>query len=253
MIREIYTNAGGLCCADADCTAVGTSKIMGGLVKIFLIILLLFCAVDAGAAEKVFVTDKLQVNIRSGQGTDFKIVNRLSSGASMTRLENNPTTGYSKVRMKNGQVGWILTRFLSEKPVARWLLNSATEKLNRIEEENGLLKQNLEALRAESTQTEVNNKALGKRSEQLKQEVENIRKTAGSALSIQRQRDQLQERVIGLERELQKMRRDKESLEDSTSQDWFMIGAAVLFAGVVVGLILPRISWRRKTSSWDSF
>jgi SH3 domain protein len=52
---------------------------------------------------------------------------------------------------------------------------------------------------------------------------------------------------------MQTVSHEKQTLEESTSQDWFLIGAGVLLGGIILGLILPRISWRRKTSSWDSF
>ncbi|NJD05784.1 MAG: TIGR04211 family SH3 domain-containing protein, partial [Methylococcaceae bacterium] len=69
---------------------------------------------------------------------------------------------------------------------------------------------------------------------------------------IQAERDQLQETVINLQRDLESLKRAKQAQEADVRQNWFMIGAGVLFSGVLLGLILPRMSWRKR-SSWDSF
>ena len=214
---------------------------------------LFFVAFVAKAETPVYVTDQIHVMVRSGEGTKFKIINRLPTGAVLTLLEKNPESGYTKVRLKNDQEGWILSRYLTDKPVAQWVLKSTRKRLARIEKENISVRAQLKTLKTEHTATRSNNKNLATQSQQLQSELSDIRQTAGNALQIQKQRDQYQERVINLERELQKVKRNKQALEDSTEQDWFMIGAGVLLAGIVLGLILPQISWRRKTSSWDSF
>ena len=221
--------------------------------KNFLALLLFFVALMAKAETPIYVTDQIRVMVRSGEGIEFQIIRRLSTGTALILLEKNPESGYTKVRLKNGQEGWVLSRYLTDQPVAQWLLESARKKLKRIERENISMTAKLKALQTENVQTKSNNQNLSIESEQLQKELSEIRQTAGNALQIQKQRDQYQERVINLERELQKIKRDKQALEDSAEQDWFMIGAGVLFAGIVLGLILPQISWRRKTSSWDSF
>ncbi len=221
--------------------------------KNFLPLFLFFVALMAKAETPIYVTDQIQVMVRSGEGTKFKIIDRVATGTVLTLLEKSPESGYTKVRLKDGEEGWILSRYLTDRPVAQWLLKSARKKLQRIGKENISIKEQLKTLKAEHASTTSNNKNLSTQSQQLQSELSDIRKTAGNALQIQKQRDQFQERVITLERELQKIKRDKQALEDSTEQDWFMIGAGVLLAGIVLGLILPQISWRRKTSSWDSF
>jgi len=49
------------------------------------------------------------------------------------------------------------------------------------------------------------------------------------------------------------LQRDNQALDDSSEQAWFVAGAAVLFGGILLGLLLPKLSWRRKTRNWDTF
>ena len=79
-----------------------------------------------------------------------------------------------------------------------------------------------------------------------------IRQASANAIQIQAERDALRERVVNLERELDTLRREKKALDEDQRQDWFMIGAGVLLGGIFLGVILPRLSWRKK-SGWSSF
>jgi SH3 domain protein len=59
-------------------------------------------------------------------------------------------------------------------------------------------------------------------------------------------------RMISLERQLQTVQQENETLKDRTARDWFMVGAAVILLGIIVGLIIPKIRFRKK-SSYDTF
>ena len=85
----------------------------------------------------------------------------------------------------------------------------------------------------------------------LSRELEDLKNTASNAVEILQQRDLLQQRVVTIERELERFKRENDVLKNSDSQDWFLMGAAVLALGLLLGFILPKLSWRRK-SSWQS-
>ena len=96
---------------------------------------------------------------------------------------------------------------------------------------------------------------LGKldgQSRSVSQELAEIKRTASSALAIDSENKELKGRVVSLERQLQTLQQENEGLKDRTARDWFMVGAAVVLLGIIVGLIIPRIRWRKK-SSWDTF
>ena len=87
---------------------------------------------------------------------------------------------------------------------------------------------------------------------ELSQELEEIRRTASSALAIDAENDELKSRIVAYERQAQTLQQENEGLKDRTARDWFMVGAGVVILGMVIGLIIPRIRWRKK-SSWDTF
>jgi SH3 domain protein len=84
------------------------------------------------------------------------------------------------------------------------------------------------------------------------QELAEIKRTASSALAIDSENKDLKSRLVALERNLQTLQQENENLKDRTARDWFMVGAGVVLLGIIAGLIIPRIRWRKK-SSWDTF
>lgn len=217
-----------------------------------LFVLILSAPVTIYAAEKAYVTDRLEVQLRRGQSLQHKIVRMVPSGTAVNVLEKNPQTGYSFVRLDSGEEGWILSRYLSDQPIAINQLDEMTKKLETALEENKRLKSELSTVTSGRQSTDKTAQQLQAETTRLNTELMAIRQASANVLQIQAERDMLRESVIKLERELDTIRREKQALDEDHRQDWFMIGAGVLFGGIVLGVVLPRMSWRKK-SAWGSF
>ena len=226
----------------------------GGILKVKnrILAVLLLAGFDAYSAEKYFVTDQLEVQLRTGQSLQHKIVKMVPAGSPVTVLQSETSSGYSLVSIESGERGWILSRFLTTQAPARIQMEENARKVETLEAENRSLKTDIATLRTGKDTAEKTSQDLNTETDRLNSEIISIRQASANALQIQAERDQLQEKVINLERELESTRREKQALDDSIKQDWFLIGAGVLFGGIALGLILPRLSWR-KHSSWDSF
>ena len=204
-------------------------------------------------AETIYVTDHFKIELRSGESIRNKIIKMVPSGAPLTVVGQNPSTGYTKVRLKNGMEGYLLTRYTQNKPVSKWYLQQATEKLEFLQKENKAIMAEFSQLTGNNTSAVSENKSLSQERKKLSTELNNLRQTAANAIQLKNQRDQLQERVITVERELQQLKLENKSLEDSTNQDWFLYGGILAFTGIFLGLFIPKIRWQRKTSNWDTF
>ncbi|WP_349431393.1 TIGR04211 family SH3 domain-containing protein [Methylomarinum sp. Ch1-1] len=223
---------------------------MKNLLSSLFVLLILSANVDAAT---VYVTDDIKFTLRSTPSNRSKILKMLPSGTPLTVLEENSESGYSKVRTNGGVEGYILTRHTSPKPISRWYLDRANKKLAELQEENKLFKEELEQLKGNNTQALSSNQTLTQERDRLSNELNDLKQTAANAVQLKHQRDQLQERVISVERELQQVKRENQALVDSTNQDWFLYGGLLALFGVILGFILPKLSWRRKTSNWDTF
>lgn len=118
--------------------------------------------------------------------------------------------------------------------------------------ESRSLQAQLADLQEQKSAAEKRAEILGTDLRRLQAELSAIRQASANTLQIQAERDDLQEQLIRLKRELETTRRAKQGLEEDDRQTWFLTGAGVLLAGIAGGVIIPRLSWRRR-SGWDTY
>jgi len=222
------------------------------LKKSLLALLLLPCF-SLWAGNQAWITDKLEVQLRSGPGNQHKIVKSLPAGTELGIIDGTETNGYTHVTLlETGEEGWVSTRYLSMTPISRSQIEESTKKLAALYDENQRLKAELASVRSDKETAEKTNQELAAESARQSSEVTAIRQASANVLQIQTERDQLTQEKVTLESQLETLKRENQALDSSNKQDWFLIGAGVLFFGIVLGWVLPRLSWRKK-SSWDSF
>lgn len=202
-------------------------------------------------AETRYVSDRLEIQMRTGKGTQFKILRMLPSGTALEVLEVDQQNGYSRVRSAGGVEGWVLNRYLMKGKAARDRLAEAEKELARLELENRKLSGSVGELKNAKGSIDQERGSLSKENRKLSQELEAIRRTASSALAIDAENKDLKSKIVAYERQAQTLKQENEGLKDRTARDWFMVGAGVIILGMIIGLIIPRIRWRKK-SSWDT-
>lgn len=178
------------------------------------------------------------------------ITKMLPSGTKLEVLETDPQ-GYSKVRTRSGAEGWVLTRFLSGSGSARDRLAASEQKVANLELEIASYKKEVEDISSQSTHASSENLTLQETSQRLSRELDELRRTASNALALDNENRTLKEERNKMNHEMELLTIKSTSLEESSAKRWFLIGAAVLFGGLVLGLILPRIRFQKK-SDWGN-
>jgi len=204
-----------------------------------------------GWLEIAFVSDELSIVVGSGDGSSHRIISSLKRGKKVNILERNPDSGYSKVKLSDTRDGWVLSRLLVSTPSAKSQLTKLESHLINTQQEAAEAKEKLASLSEQNLGLDTRTSELEQLNTRLSRELEDLKNTASNAVEILQQRDLLQQRVVTIERELERFKRENDVLKNSDSQDWFLMGAAVLALGLLLGFILPKLSWRRK-SSWQS-
>ncbi|MDH3888171.1 MAG: TIGR04211 family SH3 domain-containing protein, partial [Gammaproteobacteria bacterium] len=216
--------------------------------NIFFLVSCLLILSGNAVAETRYVSDTLEITMRSGKGTSFGITRMLRSGTPVEVLNVDKKSGYTQVRTNSGKEGWVLSRFLMKGQAARERLATAEKNLAELELENRKLTTAMATLKEEKGTLESNLSALEGESRGVSQELAEIRRTASSALAIDSENKDMKGRMVSLERQLQTVQQENETLKDRTARDWFMVGAAVVLLGIIVGLIIPKIRFRKKSS-----
>jgi len=191
-------------------------------------------------AETRYIVDQAKLPLRSGQSTSHAIVRMLPSGMAVQVLEQS-ATGYTHVRTPGGKEGWILSRYLMKEPAARVRLIAAEKELSKLHQ----LKQQKTALEQQQSKLKAENR-------QLRNDLAHIQKTAANAVAIANENSALKAKAAQAEQAFESLRRETDSLRSGAQQRWFMLGGGAILLGILLGLILPRLKFRRK-DRWSRY
>ena len=105
--------------------------------KILAALTLLLSVTVAMADDTRYVTDQLEITLRSGQSTKHQIIRMLPSGTPVELLETDEETKYSRIRTSDdGTEGWVLSRYLDEQPSARERLIKTNQQVKQLTDDN---------------------------------------------------------------------------------------------------------------------
>jgi SH3 domain protein len=205
------------------------------------------------AAESVWVSDQFEVMLRTGPSTSNAIERMLPSGTALEVLERDLDAGYARVRTAAGTEGWVLSRYLMNEPSAREQLVTLTSRLTNASAQGSSLTSQLDAIKGEQDAATRQIASLERDNTRLENELAEIKRTAANVLSIDSQNKDLRERLNAAETSVGALEQQIRELTGQTTRYWFMTGALVLVVGMILGLWLPRISWKRRRSRYDRF
>lgn len=211
--------------------------------------LLLFPLLAQAATR--YVTDVFQITLRSGESTSHKILRMLDSGTPVEVLSSNAENGYSRVRV-GGSEGFVLTRQLMGQASARSQLQTLQREIDALKAAPGELRTNLLNLQKQYRELKQTHESLLEVKNKQEQELQSIQRTASNAIRIANERNELRKQVADLTREAEDLKQENRDLGNEATRDWFLIGAGVIIAGILIGLILPHLRFQRRRSSWGS-
>jgi SH3 domain protein len=218
--------------------------------KQIITLLLLLISINT-MAETAYITDQFKVTMRSGESSEYRVVRMLPSGIPVDVMSQNAESGYSHVRAQDSE-GYILSRQLLNEPGAREQLSELKAVISELSAAPDQLKSKLLDLSKQHKALTSAHKELQEIKRKLEQELNGIRRTAANAIRISEERNDLGKQVAALTRSVEDLKQENRDLTNQSDQDWFLIGAAVIFAGILLGLILPHLRFQRRKNSWNS-
>jgi len=185
-----------------------------------LIIALILSGTALGQ-EASYIRSDIAVTMRGAADTTAPVVRGLRGGTKLTVLEIDEGAGFARVRLDDGTEGWVQTRHIGNKPGPQQQLDEALATIDK--------------LRAELKKSEGTGQSTVSTDDSKAQESEN---------------NILKAKIIQLETELQSREQKKDEQEDRSARNWFLTGTGVMLLGIMIGIIIPRMRWRRR-SSWS--
>lgn len=203
-------------------------------------------------AETRYVTDQIEVTLRAGEGSRYKILKMLPSGTALDVLGVNKTSKYARVRTEDGTLGFVLEAELQTEPAARNRMAEMEARLAELQQAPDTLTAKLARAQSEQADLKTRYEGLEREKQRLEQQLATIRQASANVLDITNDRERLRLQVADLTRTRADLEQENRDLKNQTNQRWFMIGAGVLVGGVLLGLLLPHLRLGRRKSAWGS-
>ena len=185
-----------------------------------ILFFVLFMPVLAWPQTLAYVSQDQGVDLLGAPNANAEPLRRLMKSAVVEVLSNEPP-GFLRVRSADGVEGWVAAPLLASSITTAGMMGIPAAPLGN----TGALASGPSALAA------------------MKIPAQNM----ATLSTIQTQID----RLAVMQSELKVLRVANEALKVHRDQQWFLTGAGTLLAGMVIGLIIPKIRWRRK--SWHTF
>ncbi|MCP3954809.1 MAG: TIGR04211 family SH3 domain-containing protein, partial [Desulfobacterales bacterium] len=208
-----------------------------------------------------YVSDLLILTVRKGPSRNFEVFKTIESNEQLQIMEEKES--FSKVKLKNGDVGWVQTQYLTfdiPDPVIIRRLNRKLKKLeiknnqllNKIETSDKKLiqkqtsfqqnKKDLELVLSKSVIEKNNYKdkylEIDKKYNDLREKSKNVVLIDTENKKIKKLNKEYSEKIENLEL-------DNKSLLKVGMIKWFLSGAGVIFLGWIIGRTVSSKGSRR--------
>jgi SH3 domain protein len=221
------------------------------MLRILSVLVVLFAAAAAAQAQQtLYVSDELVITVRTGPSTKNAIVKTIRTGDAVQKLGENDAGDYYRVRvLSDGTEGWALSQYLTTNRAAKDRLADAQRQLSAAQDRVKDLQSKVSDLsgRVDSTQAALDKTTTQNKT--LSQQLADIRSASAHALDLRNQNQTLRRRVADLNQTVDTLTMQTKELASRSRQNWFVVGAAVLFGGIVIGLVAPTLR-KRRSSGW---
>jgi SH3 domain protein len=208
-------------------TKVGISALLG-----------LLLAAATGLAESKYVTQDLTITLRTGPGTDRKIIAFPSAGDPLEVV--SPGEEYTEVRTPNGKQGFVLTRYLTSK-------EPPDRVLARLQRQYQQVLEKYEALKQKSSQLSGDNQGLSgdltktKRDlEQLTIEHETLKAESKQYLELKAKYTKAVKDAAEARAKSNKVDKELQQMYSSQINTGLLYGGGLIVLGFVTGFIVKR-------------
>lgn len=198
------------------------------------------------AQETRYISDMVLVPVRSGPGSDYRIINRgLSSGTVLIVYGENDDGEWIDVESPGGTRGWMRAQYLQTDPPAALLINDLRVELEQFRGERNRLVNQLDASSSEVDEVGGMVDQLESALETTRTELTEIKRVSAAAIELDFMNQQL---VAELESEISEadlLRLENVRLRERITNNQMLDGALAVLLGVILAVIAPRL-WPRK-------
>jgi SH3 domain protein len=202
---------------------------------------------QASWAAQIYVTESRDIILRSTPTNQSRLIAKVPVGTPAEVLKTQNTWSYVRLTESDGSTkeGWLQSRFLGTDPPTDQAL----------EMDNRALKQTVAALEKEKNEWSQHDKDLQERLkitteklDKLQADYDALAQGSANYLKVKEERDSIKIALTSAQESVQTLVQENENLKLSGNMRWFVVGALVLLAGWLIGLIMGRSQKKRRTT-----
>ena len=222
-----------------------TTYIRQGLTAL-LTAVLIATASQSVAQETQYISDMVLVPVRSGPGTDYRIVNRgLPSGTALLVYDLSDNGELTEIETRGGTRGWIPTQYLQKEPPAGLLINDLRLELEQVRGERDRLVSQLNQSSTEVTEADETIVELNTTLESTQAELTEVKRVSAAALDLDLMNQQLVTELESERSEADLLRLENVRLRERIANNQILDGALAVLLGVILAVVAPRL-WPKK-------
>ena len=198
------------------------------------------------AQETQYISDMVLVPVRSGPGTDYRIVNRgLPSGTALLLYDLSDDGEWTEIETRGGTRGWIPTQYLQKEPPAGLLINDLKLELEQVRGERDRLVSQLNQSSTEVTEADETIFELNTTLESTQAELTEVKRVSAAALDLDLMNQQLVAELESERSEADLLRLENVRLRERIANNQILDGALAVLLGVILAVVAPRL-WPKK-------
>jgi SH3 domain protein len=200
----------------------------------------------ANAQNTQYISDMVLVPVRTGAGSEFRIVNRgLPSGTALLVYAQSDDGEWTEVETRGGTRGWIPTQYLQQEPPAGLLINDMRLELEQVRGERDRVVSQLNQSSSEMNEADETIFSLNTRLESTEAELTEVKRVSAAALDLDLMNQQLVAELESERSDADLLRLENVRLRERIANNQIMDGALAVLLGVILAVVAPRL-WPQK-------
>ena len=200
-----------------------------------------------------YVSDRVLVPVRSGAGSDFRIVNSgLPSGTALLMFGESEDGKWAEIETRGGTRGWMPSQFLQAEPTASLLMNELKLDLEQLRSERDRAVSQLNQRSSAADEADDTISKLKSELDATANELTEVKRVSAAALDLDALNQQLVAEVESERSDADLLRLENVRLRERIANNQILDGALAVLLGVILAVVTPRL-WpnKRRQDGWS--
>lgn len=189
-------------------------------------------------AETRYVSEDFEITMRTGPGSDRKIIALVPSGRSVEVLEAGEE--WSQVRLGNGKEGWVLTRYLTTQTPTAVKLERLEDNYAQVVEKNKALQEKLNSMtsdnRSVGNELDETQKTLNK----VQAAYDALKKDSAEFLKFKKTYEKNLKELKQAREDADRYESERNRLANSQLLEGVLYGGGLVIIGFIAGFIMKK-------------